>query len=92
MLSPSPGAVGAAAGAGATRRNIGATDATFDQILGGERLSPLPFRALAPPQLLAERLAYRLYAPDMAKAEPNHGDDSGKDEELGEGKAEHGLV
>lgn len=92
MLSPSPGAVGAAACGGAARRHISAAHAALDQILGGERLSPLPLGALAPPELLAEGAADRLDAPNMAKGEPDDTHDGGEDEELGEGKAEHGLV
>jgi hypothetical protein len=90
--SPPPGAVGATASGGAARRHIGVADAAFDQILGGERLSSLPLGALAPPELLAQGAADRLDAPDVTKGEPDDTNDGGENEELGEGKAEHGLV
>ncbi len=91
--SPSPRTVVATASGGAAGRHIGVADAAFDQVLGGKRLPPpLLLGAPAPPQLLAQRLAYRLHPPDMAKTKPDHGDDGGEHEELGEGKAEHRLV
>ena len=49
MLSMSPGTVGATASSGAPRRDIGIADTAFDQILGGQGLSPLLLGTLAPP-------------------------------------------
>src|SRR5438067_10376874 len=87
--SATPGTVGAIAGAGALRRDVGAAAGALHEIL--DFLRRPRGRRLAPRELLAHASPDRVHPAHIAKAEPKGRDDEAEKHEFGEREGEHAL-